>query len=152
MSRSAGAPPVPSRPPMESRPAAGASSPATMCRVVLFPHPDGPTSTTNSPSSTSRSMPCTPTRPFSYTLRNPRSEEHTSELKSRQYLVCRLLVEKKNKSSSQRSFFPPRSSLHGNREYGRSCKVGRISHGCSHGGAPLYRGSTPAVLRGKTTD
>src|SRR3712207_8522136 len=29
-----------------------------------------------------------------------RSEEHTSELQSRQYLVCRLLLEKKNKSSN----------------------------------------------------
>src|SRR5258707_3482881 len=29
-----------------------------------------------------------------------RSEEHTSELQSRQYLVCRLLLEKKNKQSS----------------------------------------------------
>src|SRR3712207_7750973 len=28
----------------------------------------------------------------------PRSEEHTSELQSRQYLVCRLLLEKKNSS------------------------------------------------------
>src|SRR3712207_8102158 len=28
--------------------------------------------------------------------RAPRSEEHTSELQSRQYLVCRLLLEKKN--------------------------------------------------------
>src|SRR3712207_8681600 len=28
----------------------------------------------------------------------PRSEEHTSELQSRQYLVCRLLLEKKNDS------------------------------------------------------
>src|SRR3712207_7610882 len=28
----------------------------------------------------------------------PRSEEHTSELQSRQYLVCRLLLEKKNKT------------------------------------------------------
>src|SRR3712207_3156903 len=28
----------------------------------------------------------------------PRSEEHTSELQSRQYLVCRLLLEKKKKS------------------------------------------------------
>src|SRR3712207_8049711 len=28
---------------------------------------------------------------------SPRSEEHTSELQSRQYLVCRLLLEKKNK-------------------------------------------------------
>src|SRR3712207_8094926 len=27
--------------------------------------------------------------------RSPRSEEHTSELQSRQYLVCRLLLEKK---------------------------------------------------------
>src|SRR3712207_6961975 len=27
--------------------------------------------------------------------RKPRSEEHTSELQSRQYLVCRLLLEKK---------------------------------------------------------
>src|SRR3712207_7489123 len=28
---------------------------------------------------------------------NTRSEEHTSELQSRQYLVCRLLLEKKKK-------------------------------------------------------
>src|SRR5438445_13441346 len=28
-------------------------------------------------------------------VRGPRSEEHTSELQSRQYLVCRLLLEKK---------------------------------------------------------
>src|SRR5258707_10450205 len=32
-----------------------------------------------------------------------RSEEHTSELQSRQYLVCRLLLEKKKKSSR----YPP---------------------------------------------
>src|SRR3712207_7388022 len=29
-----------------------------------------------------------------------RSEEHTSELQSRQYLVCRLLLEKKKKSKN----------------------------------------------------
>src|SRR3712207_7107589 len=29
-----------------------------------------------------------------------RSEEHTSELQSRQYLVCRLLLEKKKKAES----------------------------------------------------
>src|SRR3712207_7019089 len=29
----------------------------------------------------------------------PRSEEHTSELQSRQYLVCRLLLEKKNQTN-----------------------------------------------------
>src|SRR3712207_7558939 len=31
--------------------------------------------------------------------RHPRSEEHTSELQSRQYLVCRLLLEKKKKKN-----------------------------------------------------
>src|SRR3712207_9284621 len=30
-----------------------------------------------------------------------RSEEHTSELQSRQYLVCRLLLEKKKKTSTK---------------------------------------------------
>src|SRR3712207_8410362 len=32
--------------------------------------------------------------------RAERSEEHTSELQSRQYLVCRLLLEKKHQSAS----------------------------------------------------
>src|SRR3712207_7603635 len=33
---------------------------------------------------------------FPFMSRPIRSEEHTSELQSRQYLVCRLLLEKKN--------------------------------------------------------
>src|SRR5438445_1997151 len=33
---------------------------------------------------------------------HPRSEEHTSELQSRQYLVCRLLLEKKNTKKKNR--------------------------------------------------
>src|SRR3712207_7601402 len=33
-------------------------------------------------------------------LKDRRSEEHTSELQSRQYLVCRLLLEKKNKNNN----------------------------------------------------
>src|SRR3712207_7229451 len=33
-----------------------------------------------------------------------RSEEHTSELQSRQYLVCRLLLEKKKKSTLNFTF------------------------------------------------
>src|SRR3712207_7676555 len=32
-----------------------------------------------------------------------RSEEHTSELQSRQYLVCRLLLEKKKTENSRKS-------------------------------------------------
>src|SRR3712207_6993647 len=32
-------------------------------------------------------------------LLDARSEEHTAELQSRQYLVCRLLLEKKNKNT-----------------------------------------------------
>src|SRR3712207_7203775 len=43
-----------------------------------------------------------------------RSEEHTSELQSRQYLVCRLLLEKKNSTHSYLSsyiyFFSPSHS------------------------------------------
>src|SRR3712207_6990747 len=35
-----------------------------------------------------------------------RSEEHTSELQSRQYLVCRLLLEKKKRSTPQASYAP----------------------------------------------
>src|SRR3712207_7957458 len=34
--------------------------------------------------------------------RGGRSEEHTSELQSRQYLVCRLLLEKKNRGELHR--------------------------------------------------
>src|SRR3712207_8019926 len=34
--------------------------------------------------------------PAASVARTRRSEEHTSELQSRQYLVCRLLLEKKN--------------------------------------------------------
>src|SRR5437879_11457059 len=33
-------------------------------------------------------------------VHNPRSEEHTSELQSPMYLVCRLLLEKKKKAQS----------------------------------------------------
>src|SRR3712207_8756413 len=39
-----------------------------------------------------------------------RSEEHTSELQSRQYLVCRLLLEKKNTQSKTRPSLIPRSA------------------------------------------
>src|SRR5438445_7961552 len=39
--------------------------------------------------------------------RKARSEEHTSELQSRQYLVCRLLLEKKNDISWARAIQQP---------------------------------------------
>src|SRR3712207_7972938 len=42
-------------------------------------------------------------------LRWVRSEEHTSELQSRQYLVCRLLLEKKKQTGS-----PTRTPLSSN--------------------------------------
>src|SRR5215203_6694949 len=48
----------------------------------------------------SRSSACHPHRSAGHRrLRRPRSEEHTSELPSRQYLVCRLLLEKKKKKT-----------------------------------------------------
>src|SRR3712207_7836538 len=42
-------------------------------------------------------LPCRRRRPRFCAGAKPRSEEHTSELQSRQYLVCRLLLEKKKK-------------------------------------------------------
>src|SRR3712207_8613841 len=47
-----------------------------------------------------RSSAATPISPC--TARKSRSEEHTSELQSRQYLVCRLLLEKKKISNLAR--------------------------------------------------
>src|SRR5207302_133315 len=47
----------------------------------------------------------------------PRSEEHTSELQSRENIVCRLLLEKKKQSSSSSR---PRS--------GRACRSATCSH------------------------
>src|SRR3712207_9354966 len=42
-----------------------------------------------------RGCTCSPTRGCPARAPRSRSEEHTSELQSRQYLVCRLLLEKK---------------------------------------------------------
>src|SRR3712207_8390806 len=41
-----------------------------------------------------------------------RSEEHTSELQSRQYLVCRLLLEKKKYHPSHHHFYSRDNKLH----------------------------------------
>src|SRR3712207_8431790 len=41
------------------------------------------------------------------TLSSIRSEEHTSELQSRQYLVCRLLLEKKQPLGHPLLYLPP---------------------------------------------
>src|SRR5450631_2013495 len=53
-SRSAGASPVTSRPPIRIEPLSGVSSPATRRSVVVLPAPVGPNSATNSPSPTVR--------------------------------------------------------------------------------------------------
>src|SRR3712207_8026187 len=50
-----------------------------------------------------RPVPCRLPSPARSPTRN-RSEEHTSELQSRQYLVCRLLLEKKNIHSTSLLF------------------------------------------------
>src|SRR3712207_8400694 len=44
--------------------------------------------------------------------RDVRSEEHTSELQSRQYLVCRLLLEKKTISNITIKSYPAHTSSH----------------------------------------
>src|SRR3712207_8474750 len=70
-------------------------------RSTLFPYTtlfrSGPDAASESPSPeaswTCRSNPTR--RPASFPLTRARSEEHTSELQSRHYLVCRLLLDKK---------------------------------------------------------
>src|SRR5258707_2066943 len=44
-----------------------------------------------------------PIFPLSFRLRELRSEEHTSELQSRQYFICRLLLEKNKSCTLQRA-------------------------------------------------
>src|SRR3712207_7431173 len=64
--------------------------------------PDGvPSSSGNGGSRVAdlRSTCCSSRRLACFAARRSRSEEHTSELQSRQYLVCRLLLEKKKKLS-----------------------------------------------------
>src|SRR3712207_6879863 len=46
------------------------------------------------------------------TIRAARSEEHTSELQSRQYLVCRLLLEKKKNYKPCNQFVHPETCSH----------------------------------------
>src|SRR3712207_7614895 len=47
-----------------------------------------------------------PARPVAAAIGCARSEEHTSELQSRQYLVCRLLLEKKKHRTSLHTHSP----------------------------------------------
>src|SRR3712207_8237217 len=70
------------------RPAASGSTAASTAATI-----SGSVSRTGQPSSSARVR----ARGQSSRPAASRSEEHTSELQSRQYLVCRLLLEKKNK-------------------------------------------------------
>src|SRR5277367_3490551 len=68
MSRSLGVSSLTTFPPMRNSPLVMSSSPATIRSAVVLPQPDGPTSTMNSPSRTSRLRSLTAWKPFSYTL------------------------------------------------------------------------------------
>src|SRR6516165_11898352 len=68
MSRSLGVWSLTTFPPMLSVPPVISSSPATIRSAVVLPHPDGPTSTMNSPSPMSMLRLCTAWKPFEYTL------------------------------------------------------------------------------------
>src|SRR3712207_7719851 len=56
--------------------------------------PDQPRPSSTSPIA-SRAVSCPAVPTVAQAASSSRSEEHTSELQSRQYLVCRLLLEKK---------------------------------------------------------
>ena len=64
MSRSAGSIWLTMRPPISISPEVMVSSPATIRSSVDLPQPEGPTSTQNWPSPTSKSMPLMASNPF----------------------------------------------------------------------------------------
>src|SRR6516225_5028180 len=68
MSRSRGDTPLTTSPPMAMAPAVGSSSPATIRRAVVFPQPDGPTRTMNSPSVMVQVSASTAVAPFGKTF------------------------------------------------------------------------------------
>src|SRR5258707_11102520 len=49
--------------------------------------------------------------PWGISRGSARSEEHTSELQSRQYLVCRLLLEKKKKNKKKEILYKGKNKL-----------------------------------------
>src|SRR5437879_7198265 len=55
--------------------------------------------------STGSSIPANGREPFWRGYDSPRSEEHTSELQSPMYLVCRLLLEKKKKKTKKCQYY-----------------------------------------------
>src|SRR3712207_8628331 len=82
-------------PPTNTSPLSNSSRPDRQLRSVVLPHPEGPMMATISPRGILKSTPRRArvrTPPVAYSFSTPRSEEHTSELQSRQYLVCRLLL------------------------------------------------------------
>ena len=68
MSRLAGETSLTTRSPIQIVPEVGVSRPATIRSAVVLPHPDGPTSTSSSPSPIVRSRASTATAPPSNTL------------------------------------------------------------------------------------
>jgi hypothetical protein len=68
MSRSREGTKLTTRSPIRTVPPEIDSRPATIRSAVVLPHPDGPTRTTNSPSSIARSIEFTARYPSGYTL------------------------------------------------------------------------------------
>src|SRR2546429_697973 len=68
MSRSWGEMPFTTSPPIAIAPAVGSSSPATIRRAVVFPQPEGPTRTMNSPSAMVQVSASTAVVPFGKTF------------------------------------------------------------------------------------
>src|SRR5206468_9376131 len=80
-SRAAGSRRVTSRSPIRISPALGSSSPAMQRSTVVFPQPDGPSSTKNSPSCTSSDMSSSAGRPSgSYRLARRRRVTDATEV------------------------------------------------------------------------
>src|SRR2546427_5376096 len=90
------------KPETRTSPLVTGSSAYTSLRTVDLPAPEWPVRNTNSPFAMWNDTSFRASPPLGKALKtfvNLRSEEHTSELQSQSNLVCRLLLEKKKKTT-----------------------------------------------------
>src|SRR6266404_6751110 len=112
MSRSFGATSVTSWSPMTTAPSVTSSRPPMQRRSVVFPQPDGPTRTMNSPSSIVMSTPSTARTPFGNVF---------TTFRSAMPLICSPLQSGRDDSSRQLLLHRKEQKQHRDREQHRTC-------------------------------
>src|SRR2546422_7060592 len=116
---------IPKRPPRKGHPSSTKRSPETSRSPGRWRGATPPRRSRKPPSpwnSASCRIACCPPR-----WSRARSEEHTSELQSRLHLVCRLLLEKKNKKA-RRSMIPKEYDSSDHKQAVYDSKTSQLQH------------------------